>query len=154
MRSFLLALLGVVLLPMAGCDSGGSGDDLDLSSFTLAVGDDDDVTHSPALFGTATNDEGQEGFGLLLGASDADFDNAQPFVAFAGVETELPGTGTYSLFDGTDDANAELPEGEVVAVYFVPPATEDGDLFVYISESGSLRVTDSDEDEMSGSYTI
>ena len=155
MRTFLMALLGVGLLPFAaGCDSGDPDVELDSSQYTITVDDDAEDTDTPALWASGTTANG-DGTALLLGANSSGTFGDDRFVVFVGLDTDLPDTGSYDLVDVTGRVNSGniVPEGEVAGVFY-DPATVDTRLAIYVSESGSLRVTDDEDDELRGSYTL
>lgn len=157
MRTPLLlpALVGLALLPLAGCDSDGFEGELQPSSFTIAD-DGDTEMRSPAVYGRSRLGEG-EAFVFSLGASSTEGTfTPEPVVSFSGLATALPGFGTYSLYDVAGEVERTgdpTPPGRVVGAYSVLERGDD-EAVIYLSESGALRVIDSLDGGLRGSYTL
>jgi hypothetical protein len=159
MKRFLPhALLSLVLLfSFAACDSAeddGPGN-VDNGEFSADFGGDLDGSFGGnAFFSVVENPDipGERGFLLFL--TDAELTGADAqygeYIFFARLG-DRPGEGSYALADITDDTDVDT-EGMTYGIYY--NLTGQTAAAFLGSESGSLNITSSSEDQVSGSFNF
>lgn len=145
--SFLVLLTGIFFIQGCSSDSGEAE-----GTFTITItGDEKREFSGTAVFGGATDPEtGEQGFALIMTTAE-DPENAQSASESAWLvklNTERPGTGSYSVVDSETEENLEtgfwgfsILGGEQSQV-------------IYFSKSGSVEITKSSGDNVSGNFTI
>ncbi len=143
MRTLPFVLL-LMLLLVSGCDSNGSnGDDDDTQgqtgSFTATVtGAVSASLQGTATFGaSAAGQDSADGFGLVMGSS-----SVNPEIVFGSAQPR-PGTGTQTVINFVESGSAT--SGQVFATYTRGTV-------VYGSVSGTLRLTESSDSEVAGTF--
>lgn len=160
MQRFSTLLFSLLLIfTFSACDSDedGNGDgngngNVDAGEFSSTLGGDLDGSFSGnAFFAVVEDDSYPGGRAFVLFMTDADLDAGDTqftqYIAFIRF-SDLPGDGTYTLAD-VEDGNPNI-EGATYGIYANLTSQTSGQFLV--SQSGTLRISDSSSDEIRGSF--
>lgn len=144
---FLVLLTGIFFIQGCSSDSGSEE-----GTFTITItGDEQREFSGTAVFGGATDpDTGEQGFALVMTTAE-DPENAQSASESAWLvklNTERPGEGSYSVVDSETEENLES------GFWGFSILGGSQSQVIYFSKSGSVNISSSSGDNVSGTFTI
>lgn len=150
LKQVLTVLLsGLLVIGLGACDSADNGgDDVTDGSFTIEISGDVDATiEGFTYFGTEQDPNTPEDpFAIVFSSSEqVDYEGAW---ATIGREAGQPGTGSYA-FANVDAEEDDFPADQFALFMYLP----EEQAFV-ASTAGEMVITESDDDELSGSFEI
>jgi hypothetical protein len=160
-RFSLHALLSLFLaLSFAACDSADDGDgdgngggNVDSGEFAVDFGGGlDGSFEGNAYFAVVEDDDYPGGRAFVLFMTDSDLTSGQTqstqYIAFVRIG-DRPGTGTYNLADAQGEDPTDT-EGVTYGIYINSSGQTSGTFLA--SQSGTLTISESSSDEVSGSF--
>lgn len=163
-----LALLLPVFFFVSACDSGGSNEEEINNSFSFSISPTSSSSSAEAV--PKVSEKDLNGFSFFVDTQDIDEADEQAFAVYFNSEESFseestteglfgfvarastqPGTGSYNLTSGRD---GEPPSTDFTGILFEDVSTQStGGAPIYVFESGTLELTTSSDDEVSGQIT-
>lgn len=165
----LLALLLPFFFLVTACDSGGSNEEEDINnSFSFSISPTSSSSSAEAV--PKVSEKDLNGFSFFIDTQDIDeaeeqafaiyFNNEESFseenateglFGFVARASTQPGTGSYTLTSGRD---GEPPSSDFIGLLYEDMSAQStGGAPFYVFESGTLELTTSNDNEVSGQIT-
>jgi hypothetical protein len=152
-KCFTLLLCGALALTLAACDSSGSDEDDSEEAGTASVeitGDDVDRSYEwEAVFGAATNSNGDQAFSLFLGTEG----NASTKNFLISWNADRPDEGDYEFANIYDDEDDPL-QNKFALVGRVGSSDDEIAEALYSKSGPRLTIDASSEDRLEGSFEL